>query len=189
MSKVVVITGAGAGLGRALARRFAAEGESVVLLGRSFAKVEDRETGVELPPGQEGLFEVVSPHMGPDWIRTTDLGVIDHDGFVFHRARADGAIMRGGFKVLPETIERALLLHPAVSAAAVVGIADRRLGQVPVAAVQRKSALSVGELEAHLREHVLATHIPTHWRFVEELPRNASMKVDRVGVSALFSDA
>jgi meso-butanediol dehydrogenase/(S,S)-butanediol dehydrogenase/diacetyl reductase len=40
VSKVIVITGAGAGLGRALARRFAADGESVVLLGRSFAKVE-----------------------------------------------------------------------------------------------------------------------------------------------------
>ena len=64
--------------------------------------------------------------------------MIDADGFLFHRGRADGAIMRGGFKLLPETIERALLLHPSVSAAAVVGLPDARLGQVPAAAVQIK---------------------------------------------------
>jgi long-chain acyl-CoA synthetase len=152
-------------------------------------RVVDPETGEELPANREGLLEVVSPHMGPDWIRTTDLGIIDEDGFVFHRARADGAIMRGGFKVLPETIERALLLHEAIADVAVVGIADRRLGQVPAALLQRKPGSAepaTTELEAHLRQHVLATHIPTQWRFVEEIPRNGSMKVDRVAVRKLF---
>lgn len=153
-------------------------------------RVIDPNTGAPLPAGEEGLLEVVSPHMGPDWIRTTDLGVIDEDGFVFHRARADGAIMRGGFKVLPETIERALLLHPAVSAASVVGVADRRLGQTPAAAIQLKRGLShhpsFSELEAHLRQHLLATHIPTHWRIVEDLPKTPSLKIDRPAVRALF---
>ncbi len=149
-------------------------------------RVVHPETFEELGPNQEGLFEVVSPHMGSDWIRTTDLGVIDEDGFVFHRARADGAIMRGGFKVLPETIERGLALHPAVVASAVVGIPDRRLGQVPAAAVQLRTPASNEALEAHLRQHVPATHIPTQWRVVAELPRNASMKVDRLGVKELF---
>ena len=46
--------------------------------------------------------------------------------------------MRGGFKVLPETIERALLLHPAISAAGVVAVKDRRLGEVPGAAITIK---------------------------------------------------
>lgn len=152
-------------------------------------RVVDPETGSELPAGQEGLFEVVSPHMGPGWIRTTDLGIVDEDGFVFHRARADGAIMRGGFKVLPETVERALLLHDAVAAAAVVGIPDRRLGQVPVAALQLRPGVqppTAAQLEAHLRQHLLATHIPTSFRIVEQLPHNASHKVDRRGVRALF---
>jgi long-chain acyl-CoA synthetase len=157
-------------------------------VGGAKIRVVDPETGEELPANSEGLFEVVSPHMGPAWIRTTDLGIIDEDGFVFHRARADGAIMRGGFKVLPETIERALLLHDAVAACAVVGVADRRLGQVPAAAVQLKPgrAAEPSELEAHLRQHVLATHIPTQWRFVDEVPLNRSFKVDRLGVRKLF---
>ncbi len=98
--------------------------------------------------------------------------------------------MRGGFKLLPETIDRALLLHPAVSAAAVIGIADRRLGQVPAAAVQFKPGVetpSEPDLETHLRQHVPATHIPVRWRFVDELPRTPSFKVDRPGLSRLFS--
>ena len=49
-------------------------------------------------------------------IRTADLDVIEDDGLLFHRGRADGAIMRGGFKVLPETIVTALHEHEAISA-------------------------------------------------------------------------
>lgn len=152
-------------------------------------RIVDPETGADLPPGREGVLEVISPRIGPDWIRTSDVALLDADGFLFHRGRADGAIIRGGFKLLPETIERALVLHPSVSAAAVVGISDPRLGQVPVAAIQLKPGVvapTPAELEAHLRSQVLATHIPVQWRFVEELPRNRSMKTDRVAVRGLF---
>jgi acyl-coenzyme A synthetase/AMP-(fatty) acid ligase len=152
-------------------------------------RVVHPETGEPLGDDQEGLLEVIAPRIGPDWIRTADLAVIDADGFLYPRGRADGAIMRGGFKLLPETIERALLLHPAVSAVAVVGLPDARLGQVPVAAVQLKPGSRVpadGELEGHLREHVYATHIPVAFRVVDELPRTASFKVDARAVRALF---
>lgn len=155
-------------------------------------RVVDPETREVLPPGAEGLLEVVSPRIGPDWIRTADIAMIDADGFLFHRGRADGAIMRGGFKLLPETIERALLLHPAVSAAAVVGVPDKRLSEVPGAAIVIKpemTAPSAEALEAHLREHVLATHIPTHWRIVESLPKTPSFKIDRPAVKRLFEAA
>lgn len=152
-------------------------------------RVVDPDTGAVLPAGKEGLLEVVSPRLGPSWIRTSDIAFLDEDGFLFHRGRADGAIMRGGFKLLPETIERALLLHPSVSAASVVGIPDNRLGQVPAAAIQVKpgaGTLSAAELEAHLRTHILRTHIPVKWRFVQELPKNPSLKTDRPAVLRLF---
>ena len=154
-------------------------------------RITDPDTGAVLPAGKEGILEVICPRIGPDWIRTSDVALIDEDGFVFHRGRADGAIVRGGFKLLPETIERALLLHPAISAAAVVGIPDARLGQVPAVAMQLKpgvAAPTVADLEAHLRAHVLATHIPREWRFVTELPRNRSMKTDRLAVRRLFEE-
>jgi len=162
-------------------------------VGRAFAgaqlRVVDPETGATLPPGGEGLLEVISPRIGTDWIRTSDIAVIDSDGFLFHRGRADGVIMRGGFKLLPETIERALLLHPAVAAAGVVGLPDKRLGQVPAAAIQLRPGTeppTETALATHLRDHVYATHIPVAWRFVPKLPRTVSLKIDRLALRQLF---
>ena len=51
-----------------------------------------------------------------DWFRPFDVGYLDEDGFLFNGGRADGAIMRGGFKLLPESIERALKGQPKVDA-------------------------------------------------------------------------
>lgn len=153
------------------------------------ARVVDPGSGRELAAGEEGILEVVSPRIGSHWIRTSDLATIDADGFVFLRGRADGAIMRGGFKVLPETVENALLQHPAVSAASVVGVPDQRVSEVPAAAIQLRpgvAAPSEEELSAHLRQHLLATHVPVYWQFVDSLPKTPSFKVDRPAVKRLF---
>jgi long-chain acyl-CoA synthetase len=164
-------------------------------VGRPFGgaeiRVVDPETGAVLGEGEEGLLEVISPKMGPGWIHTTDLCVIDADGFLFLRGRADGAIIRGGFKILPETIQQALLGHPAISAVAAVGLPDKRLGQVPAAAMEIKPGVrapTIEEIEAYLREQVLATHIPVQWVIVDELPKTVSMKVDRPAVIRLFTN-
>jgi acyl-coenzyme A synthetase/AMP-(fatty) acid ligase len=162
-------------------------------VGKGFAgaqlRVVDPETGANLPAGTEGVLEVIAPRMGPKWIRTSDVAVIDEDGFVFVLGRADGAINRGGFKLLPDDIERALQQHPAVAAAGVIGIPDNRLGQVPGAVVEldpRKPKPSVEELDAHLRQNLPSTHLPAAWRFVEKLPYTNMMKVDRVALRRLF---
>lgn len=162
-------------------------------VGRAFPgfqlRVVDAATNAQLPFGEEGILEVISPRIGAEWIRTSDVAVLDADGFLFLRGRADGAIMRGGFKVLPETIERALLLHPAIAAASVVGMPDPRLAEVPCAAIQIKVGYAqptIAELETHLRSHLLATQIPVHWRFVDDLPKTPSFKVDRPAVKRLF---
>src|SRR5260370_33598562 len=112
-----------------------------ISVGRPFSgsqlRVIDPETGAVLPAGREGILEVISPRIGPDWIRTSDVVLIDEDGFLFHRGRADGAIIRGGFKLLPETIERALLLHPSVSPPAFVRLPDTRPPHVPPPPIPR----------------------------------------------------
>jgi long-chain acyl-CoA synthetase len=166
-------------------KKFGSVGRAI---GGAELRVIDPDTGAVLPAGEEGVLEVSVPRMGPRWIRTTDLVRIDEDGFVFHCGRADGAINRGGFKLLPETIERALMLHQAVSAAAVVAMPDKRLGHVPAAVIQFKPGVAqptVAELEEHLRNHVLATHIPVAWRF-DSVPRTPSLKVDRGAARNLF---
>ena len=82
-------------------------------MGRPFSGVQlrvvDVDDGAELPRGEVGYLEALVPEVDPDWIRTTDLALIDEDDFVFHKGRGDGVILRGGFKVIPEAIDSALL--------------------------------------------------------------------------------
>jgi acyl-coenzyme A synthetase/AMP-(fatty) acid ligase len=152
-------------------------------------RVTDPETRAVLPPGQPGLLEARVPLMGDDWICTTDLVTIDEDGFVFHHGRNDGAIVRGGFKIMPETVANALRQHPAVSDAAVVGLPDARLGEVPVAAVEPQKGHAPptpAELEAHIRGLLPATNVPTQFLVLDALPRTPSMKVSLAEVKRLF---
>ncbi len=154
-------------------------------------RVVDAESGQVLPSDREGVIEVVSCRIGTDWIRTSDLGVIDSEGFLFLKGRADGAIMRGGFKLVPASIEAALMKNPRIALAAVVGIPDPRLGQVPVAALVPKkgdAAITAEEAEVDLRRYLPATHIPVAWKFVTDLPRTPSMKVDIGAVRSLFTE-
>ena len=99
-------------------------------------RIVDPETGAEVATGEQGLLEARIASINPDWVRTTDLASIDADGFITLHGRADGAINRGGFKILPETVRRVLVSHPAVRDACVVGVRDDRLGEVPFAAVE-----------------------------------------------------
>lgn len=152
-------------------------------------RIVDVDSGAELPAGTPGLLEARVAVMGPEWIRTTDLASVDSDGFVTIHGRSDGAINRGGFKILPESVRRVLLTHPAVLDAAVVGVPDRRLGQVPFAAVElRCGAISPDEHELLdlVREALPSHHVPVDIAVVDALPRNAAMKVRPDEVAALY---
>ncbi|MDR3661493.1 MAG: fatty acid--CoA ligase family protein [Mycobacterium sp.] len=152
-------------------------------------RIVDPDTSAELPTGTEGLLEARVEVIGADWIRTTDIASVDHDGFVTIHGRADGAINRGGFKILPETVRRVLLAHPAVLDAFVVGVPDHRLGEVPFAAVELRSGAvspSEAELKQLVHEALPAHHVPVAVAIIAELPRNATMKVRPADVAALY---
>ncbi len=165
-------------------------------VGRAFGDVQlrivDADSGKILPAGEVGLVHVLAPRMSPEWKSTSDLGYLDADGFLYLRGRADGAIMRGGFKLLPDTIINALLTHPAISAAVILGIAERRLGQVPVAALEARAGIerpAFEEIDSFLRDRLPSTHIPVSWQWFDPLPRNASLKPDLPRIRAAFEDA
>ena len=152
-------------------------------------RIVSEETGAVLPHGEVGLVEALVPRVSDDWVRTNDLARLDADGFLFLQGRADDAIIRGGFKVHPEEVAEVLRLHPGVGDAALIGIADERLGQVPAAAVEVRAgeqAPTVEELEAWLRERLPGYKIPVHWKFVDAIPRTPSMKPRREGLRELF---
>lgn len=153
-------------------------------------RIVDPDTAAEVPAGSIGLLEASVAVIGTDWVRTTDLASVDEDGFVTLHGRGDGAINRGGFKILPETVRRVLISHPSVLDACVVGVPDARLGAVPFAAVElRRDAVAPTEAELKdlVREALPSHHVPVAVAVVDELPRNAALKVRPGDVAALYT--
>ena len=157
-------------------------------------RVVDPESGDALSSGQEGILEIRAPQAAgkvSSWSRTTDIAVIDTDDFLWIKGRADDAILRGGFKIHPEKIVAALEEHPDVYEAAVVGIADDRLGAVPVAAVTLTNDAGVQSPESlidFLRTKLTAYEVPRKLLIIDALPLTPSMKVDRPALRSLFSE-
>lgn len=155
-------------------------------------RIADPGSGEPLPPGRVGLLEVRSAQLGPGtaWVRTADQASLDADGFLWIHGRADGAIVRGGFKVSPAEVERVLAGHPAVREAAVVGLPDPRLGQLPVAAVELHPGAPPVDGEAlrrFARERLAPYQVPARVLVVASLPRTAALKVSQPDVRALFA--
>lgn len=158
------------------------------------ARIVDQETSAPLATNEPGLLELRGKQLGDPskWLQTTDLARLDEDGFLFILGRADNAIIRGGFKVSPGDLSKTLESHPAIREAAVVGIDDKRLGQVPVAAITLEpgaDAPEETELEQLVREKMTAYSVPAEFLFVDELPLTRSMKVSAADVKALFEKA
>jgi long-chain acyl-CoA synthetase len=136
-----------------------------------------------------GTLEALVPWVSDEWIRTTDLASIDEDGFVSLHGRTDQVINRGGFKITPSYIVDALLRHPVVTDAVVIGVKDARLGEVPVAAVELRSAAeppTERELVEFARRTLLAYQIPSRIIVLDSLPRTPSLKVSIEKVKELI---
>jgi acyl-CoA synthetase (AMP-forming)/AMP-acid ligase II len=153
-------------------------------------RVIDPETGIEQFRGKVGLLEVEAPQLSePGWVRTTDLARIDDDGFIWIVGRSDDVIVRGGFKVATNAVRDVIAAHPAVAEASVIGVPDRRLGQVPVAAVElRRGAepVSPEDIIAWARERLTGYQVPVEVQILDELPRTPSMKVSQAALRPLF---
>lgn len=139
----------------------------------------------------DGLLEVWPAQFGPDadWVRTTDLARIDDDGFLWILGRADQTIIRGGFKVQPDTVRAVLEQLPAVRAASVFGLPDDRLGEIPVALVELREgqSLTAAEVVDLIAPSLARYEVPALLQVVEELPRTASGKVDLTAARALLT--
>jgi len=157
------------------------------------ARIVDADSGEVLPFGTAGILELRGRQLGDPakWVRTTDRASLDTDNFLWIHGRADNAINRGGFKIHPDDIARAIEQHPAVKEAVVVGIADRRLGEIPVAAVTLNSeagSFGVGDLRAYLAEKLLPYQVPARFRIIATIPRTQSLKPNTPEIKRLFSE-
>jgi acyl-coenzyme A synthetase/AMP-(fatty) acid ligase len=134
--------------------------------------------GVEVRT-DEGTGELLVriPGRIDDWQRTGDVARIDGDGFVWIEGRVSDMVNRGGLKVHPGEVEEVLRLSSAVADAAVVGVPDDRLGEVPVAFVVESEPVTDAELESLCRQHLAPYKVPVRFGRVDALPRNEAGKV------------
>jgi O-succinylbenzoic acid--CoA ligase len=120
---------------------------------------------------------------------TGDLGYLDDEGDLWLVQRRSDLIVSGGENVYPAEVENALLAHPAVAEACVVGLPDAEWGQRVAAAVvlHPHAPASETDLTQHCRQHLAGYKIPRLYRFVGSLPVTASGKVERRKVIDLFA--
>jgi acyl-coenzyme A synthetase/AMP-(fatty) acid ligase len=165
-------------------------------VGRTHPGVEisviDPATGDVLAPGVHGIIRVRSAQAsGGDtqWVRTNDLGTVDDDGFIWIDGRADDVINRGGFKIFPTEVEDCLEAHPQVRESVIFGVADERLGEVPVAVVVTAGDVTAEDLIAWVRSRLTGYKVPVRIQLTDSIPRNSAMKILRKQVRQEFESA
>jgi long-chain acyl-CoA synthetase len=124
------------------------------------------------------------------WIRTGDLLVRDGQGYLFVVGRASDMIIRSGANIAPAEVETALLEHPAIAAACVVGIPDRVSGEAIVAFVALRTGAGATREEVleHLSPRVARYKLPQEVVFEANLPITANAKVDRTQLKRLAAE-
>jgi fatty-acyl-CoA synthase len=113
------------------------------------------------------------------WYHSGDIGVRDADGHFFIHDRKKNMIISGGENIYPAEVERVLVAHPDVAEGAVIGRADPKWQEVPVAYVVRRAGGTIDArmLETHLLAQLARFKVPREYVFVDALPRNAMGKV------------
>lgn len=149
-----------------------------------------------LPVGETGEIRVRGPHvmagyrnkpeltreaMADGWLYSGDLGRLDEDGYLFIRGRSSEVINVGGYGVYPREIEQVLLEYPAVSDAAVFGVADSYYGEAVQAYVVLKPGQEFDEqaLIGHCRANLVGYKVPNAIRAIDELPKTRVGKLAR----------
>jgi O-succinylbenzoic acid--CoA ligase len=160
------------------------------LMGSRIRVTEDGEICVRGPSVSPGyLHQPASPASPANstsveadgWLHTGDLGRLDAEGYLYVLDRRDDLIVSGGENVYPAEVEAALLAHPAVADAGVVGMPDAAWGRSVLAFVvlEPQSRATAQELIAFSRERLAAYKVPRRLEFRAALPRNAAGKLLR----------
>jgi long-chain acyl-CoA synthetase len=114
------------------------------------------------------------------WLRTGDVGYFDEDGFLYISDRIKDMILRGGENIYCAEIESVLYDHPSVLEAAVFGVPDTRLGEVPATMIQLRenAALTEQDVKDYVAQRLAAFKVPEFVYFTNEpLPRSAAEKI------------
>jgi acyl-CoA synthetase (AMP-forming)/AMP-acid ligase II len=122
------------------------------------------------------------------WLRTGDLARKGLFGTVLFVGRRKDVIKHGGYSVYAAEVQQAIEAHPCVREAAVVGLPDEKLGEVPAAAVRLEPGVSLESIDlgAWLRERLADYKVPKRFVAVDDLPRTGTNKVQKAELLDLF---
>ena len=154
------------------------------------------DSGKEVPLGQVGEICVRGPQVmkgywqrpeetanvmyGDGFLKTGDMGYIDHLGYVFLVDRKKDMILVSGFNVYPNEVEEAVAMHEGVSDVAAIGVHDDNSGEaVKIFVVRKDPNLTAEELIAHCRRQLTGYKVPKHVEFRADLPRTNVGKILR----------
>jgi len=115
------------------------------------------------------------------WFLTGDLGHMDEQGFVFITGRSSDMYISGGSNIYPREIEEIILRHPGIGEAVVVGIPDKKWGEVGVAICVKKEKGNItdSEIFARLQDHFAQYKLPKKIFFWDSLPKSSYGKVSK----------
>ena len=160
------------------------------------AEVQDPD-GRAVPDGELGRLAVKGPtgcrylrgdrqatYVQDGWNVTGDVYVRDGDGYFRYQARADDMIISAGYNIAGPEVEEALLRHPAVAEAAVVGVPDAERGMIVKAVVVVQAGAELGPepartLQDFVKSQIAPYKYPRAVEFVDALPRTATGKLQR----------
>ncbi|MGO9021270.1 MAG: class I adenylate-forming enzyme family protein [Syntrophobacteraceae bacterium] len=134
------------------------------------------------PNGTMGFWELpeeTEKRIRDGWISTGDLAYQDSEGYFYIAGRKNELIISGGYNIFPREIEEVLYRHPNIREAAVIGVSDLSLGEVPKAFVALKAGekTQVDDLRKFCQENLATYKVPKVFVLMNELPKNMSGKI------------
>lgn len=152
--------------------------------GRVLPWGEVGELWIKTPAAMEGYLddpEETRAVLVDGWFKTGDLATVSPEGFVRLVGRKRERILRGGYSVFPQDVEAALLSHPAVAEAAVVGVPDPDMGEEVAAFVTLKPGAKTDAeaLMAYTKEHLARYKYPRRLVILKEMPKGKTGKIQK----------
>ena len=170
-------------------------GNEMKVFDESDQEVPDNEHGEIVLRGEnifKGYFknpEATEKAFASGWFHTGDIGYRDADGFFYIADRKSDMIIRGGENIYPREIDDLLYTHPAVAAAAVIGVPDDLYGEEVAAFVVLKDGTDVTESELidFCRDHLADFKCPKTIHFVSDIPKGPTGKLLKRELAKIYS--
>ena len=138
----------------------------------------------------QGELDEMAAKFDDGWLRTGDVGRLSTDGFVTLTDRAKDVIKSGGEWISSVELENAIMAHPDVAEASVVGVPDEKWGERPLASVVLKqgTATTVEDLRTYLEGRVAHWQVPERWAVIDEVPKTSVGKFDKKVLRRRYAD-